>query len=224
MLPVKQTWLSKFESYEILKFKGEQIAVCVILKLTACFFFFYRKKNSMSLNSIRKYSFKSLSKAIFCITNQRVLFGPPSSISICLSFLPRSCVILSSVSFLLPLARQRSPVLSVFCLKVGRLIVQSWWRPATLLHRVLCWQPPEDCFCSDGPNPNQLFVCEVPAYEFIFPGTPLIIVSFSSVCVCLVSDRFRLGGEQWWNGLLRLLNHCGLSGISSGEHLIPVIF
>lgn len=35
MLPVKQTWLSKFATYEIHKFKEEQIGVYVILNLTA---------------------------------------------------------------------------------------------------------------------------------------------------------------------------------------------
>lgn len=33
---------------------------------------------------------------------------------------------------------------------------------------------------------------------------------------CAVSDRVRFGGEQRRHGVLRLLNHRGLSGVSSG--------
>lgn len=151
-----------------------------------CLFFFSFKEKNKKLHepkhSIRKYSFKSLSKAIFCITNQRVLFGPPSSISICLSFLPCSCVILSSVSFLLPLARRRSPVLSVFCLKVGRLIVEPWWRPATLLHRVLCWQP--GLLLQRRHKPQSVVCLWNTCIWVYFPRhTAYYCLSFSSVCM-----------------------------------------
>lgn len=43
------------------------------------------------------------------------------------------------------------------------------------------------------------------------------VTTYSMLLVCVVPDRVCLGGEQRWDGLLRLLNHCGLSGISPGE-------
>lgn len=42
------------------------------------------------------------------------------------------------------------------------------------------------------------------------------IQTYPCFCFCVVSDRLRPGGEQWRDGLLRLLHHRGLPGLSSG--------
>lgn len=58
-----------------------------------------------------------------------------------------------------------------------------------------------------------------------WPAVCLSLMGLSAICVsvrvCAVSDRVCLGGEQWWDGVLRLLHHCGLSGIPPGECLQP---
>lgn len=61
-----------------------------------------------------------------------------------------------------------------------------------------------------------LRVCILSAW-LLYASTDLCASVCVSVCVPVVSDRLCPGGEQWWDGLLCLLNHCWLSGISSGE-------